>query len=294
MPASTMSRPLLLTAGFAILFCLTVAALLWLRNTTGLVRIAPMEGLSARSAHNAEVTVLSDRDKFAIALADISGGDERIVLKTVEWVMNRIPTVGNHYRKSSWDMLEARDGQLCSGMAQILVDALLSKGIPARRVFLQFALFDNLKTHVTVEVWVHGRWRVYDPTFHIALRAGKERVGVFEAREWFLKRRGSPVELEFLGDVAYPARIEKYQLPFEAHLNHIFVDLRQPTFPRQLFAYPTDQGLDTNTEDLYRFVYYGCLIGLPLLNVLLFMLSVFSWRRRFAERRAAKGWSTTT
>lgn len=136
---------------------------------------------------------------------------------------------------------ERNKGLLCAGMAHVYRDALLSQGIQARKVVLKRQRYGREDTHVTVEAWINGKWRIYDPTFHITLKSNGERIGAFDAQDWVLYGKGKPFTIEFLGDVAYPARVETYHVRYEAHFNNVFVELRSGSFPRHIHAYRKDE-----------------------------------------------------
>jgi hypothetical protein len=276
---------------FLVSFALTTASAAWMYANTGLTRISPMEGLSQAFAYHPRITVQADREMFLKEIPAGSTDREAEVLRILEWVMNQIPSVESNYERSSWKMIEngrAGRGLICAGMAQVFADALLSHGIPARRVFLQRSVFDNVASHVTVETWVNGKWRVYDPTFHVALRSGGQRVGITEARAWFLKGRGQPIKFEFLGDVKYPARLQTYPLPLEAMMTHAFVYMQRDAFPRNFLAYQDDD-LGSAETNLRRAMYYTTVLILPsLTGVLLLIVLAMAWsRRRPIRNRAA-------
>ena len=152
-------------------------------------------------------------------------------------------------------------------------------------------MFDLYDTHQTVEAWVDGKWTLYDPTFHLTLKVDGKRVGAFEAREWFIKGRGKPVELEFLGEVKYPARVDNYPLRYEILFNNIYVDLDDdmgpirfipfvgPWITRNHMYLSSDIGLSTMPQNFYRFLYNIVLIVIPVINLLLFLGMVLLWRK---------------
>lgn len=291
---------IIITTCWVLSALLSVFAVVGMRYATGLPRLVPMVGLESPQAYDPRLTVESDRERFHRELAPVVANmdtTEAKVLAILEWVMNQIPKVEHRYAKSSWAMVEigrAGGGLICGGMAQVFKDALLAKGIPARKVFLQRNLFDTFDTHVTVEVWVDGQWQLYDPTFHLALKASGKRIGVFEARDWYLKGMGTPVIPDFLGEVRYPVRFEFYPIRYHTLLNNAYIELRQEhngflreatnrgiwLGPRHLLAYPRDdKGLSTAAQDFYRYLYYGALVVLPAINLVLLVFIFLIWRR---------------
>lgn len=84
---------------------------------------------------------------------------------------------------------EAGFEQLCGGMAMAFQWALTKIGLPARTVQLAGEDFlagkNQYDTHVSVEVWLDGKWQISDPTFNISVRcsSGKGNLSVPEARD---------------------------------------------------------------------------------------------------------------
>lgn len=278
-------------------------AMVGLGYTTQLPRLVPMIGLESPDAYDPRLSVESDRERFRQELVPIVAKldtTEAKVLAILEWVMNQIPKVQNRFAKSSWEMVElgrADVGLICSGMAQLFHDALITQGIPARRVLLQRNVFDVFDTHVTVEAFVDGKWRVYDPTFHVVLKANGAHIGAYEEQSWLQKRQGTNVEVKFLGDVRYPARIGVYPIRYEAHFDNVYVELKNshgivraiPFISVWLgpqWAYQGDgAGLSTMAQDFYRFLYYATLVALPAINLVLLLAMVFLWRNERRLRR---------
>lgn len=233
--------------------------------------LIPVEDINTATSYQRRVAA-EDLEKFRAATAPVVVGaadEETKVLRILAWVMNQVGTVENFAAPSSWQMVEATRagrGLTCGGLATIFRDALLANGIPARRVTLWRNFGDLFDTHVTVEAYVGGHWRVYDPTFHVALRSAGERVGAFEAREWFIKGRGQPVVFEFLGSVRYPVRLETYPTNVPVLFNNVFVETRRvsphfgnlPKIGRWLgreYIYPVDDPtLSSMPHELYRTV----------------------------------------
>lgn len=281
----------------------TVVLAAGMRYWTGLPRLVPVRGLDAVDAYDPRLSADQDQERFRSELAPLIAervGTEAKVLAILEWVMNQFGKVEKWYDKSSWSMVEhgrAGGGLICGGLAQVFKDALLANGIPARSLTFQrnpLSLFD---THAAVEVWIDGKWRLYDPTFHVALRAGEERVGVSAAHDWYIKGRGKKVETEFLGDVKYPARLETYPIRYEVFFDNPYVDRRRDIgmlanipivgawLARELTYASDDTGLDYGAQDFYRAMYYTTVVALPAINLLLLLAVGLVWRQARRARQ---------
>lgn len=276
---------------------LLVSAVGGMGYATLLPRLMPMTALDSPIAYDPELSIVADREKFRRELAPIIENKESTeskALAILEWVMNQFARTENWAAASSWEMVEhgrAGGGLICGGLAQVFHDALIANGIPARRVLLQRNVFDIHDSHATVEVLVGGRWRVYDPTFHVSVKVDGSRIGAIGMRKRLLIGKGEGVEVEFLGDVKYPARIETYPLRYEAHFDNVYIELKRSTgFVRALpFLGPwlgpqwgyqgDDPGLSTGAQDFYRVLYYTTLVVLPAINLLLLLAVILMWGR---------------
>ena len=265
--------------------------------TMQLVRIAPMSGLDMADVYDSNLVVAADTERFRQELAPVVAGlstTEAKVLAILEWTMNQVPRVGNQSARSSWRRVEigrAGGGFTCGGMASIFHDALIASGIPARRVVLHRNLFDVYDSHVTVEAFVEEKWRVYDPTFHIALKVDGSRLGIHEARTRLYTQKHPNIEYEFLGEVKYPARTTTYPVSYETNLNNVYVELNRgagvlraiPLFGVWLapeLAYEAVvPGLGTMAQDFYRFLYWMAMVVLPVINLLLLLGLWLAWRK---------------
>lgn len=291
-------QPLLVvvTTCWVVSLMILVIAMVGLGYTTQLPRLVSMNGLESPDSYDPRLSVEYDREHFRRGLTPMVAKldtTEAKVLAILEWVMNQIPKVESRPGKSSWEMVElgrVGGGQICSGMAQLFHDALITQGNPARRVLLQRNVFDVFDTHVTVEAFVDGKWRVYDPTFHVALKENGTRIGAYEAQSWLQKIRGTNLAVEFLGDVRYPARTNVYPLRYEAHFNNVYVELKRShgivraipfigVWLGPQWAYQGEgSGISTMAQDFYRFLYYGTLVVLPAINLVLLLAMGYLWR----------------
>jgi hypothetical protein len=282
------------TCCWVLSFLVLVTSVWAMRSATGLPRIVPMSGLDLPDAYDPRVIPDGDLERFRLELEEtVEGLDEEArVLAILAWVMNQVPRVENRYSQRAWGMIEAAragGGFSCGGMAEIFRVALLAHAIPARVVMLQRNLFDTYDTHASVEAWVRGKWRLYDPTFHVALRRDDEAIGLFEARDWVLKGKGAPYEIAFLGEVRYPARIENYPIRLEAYMNNAYVLMHRQSaavnvpvvgfwLTRELAYSSDDDRLSHVAQTFYRRLYYGTLVVLPAVNLCLLLVVVAVWR----------------
>jgi hypothetical protein len=289
-------------ASFGLSSIVSILFLVGAFYATRFQRIAPLENIGSASAYSTSLSVDSDREQFRrqlLPLLEKSATVEAKVLTVLEWVMNQVSIIGYGYSKSSWEMVklgQQGSGLSCAGMGQVFKDALLSVDIPARLVILKRDMFSYWDTHVSVEAWVEGKWRLYDPTFHIVFEAAGESVGAFTAQNWFINRQGPAVQLRFLGEVKYPARIDQYYLPFDRLLDNIFVatkfrnsHLRDFPFIEHLvlggIQYPADDRHMRLPYVIYRYIYNIAVFLIPPINLLLLLAVVLLVVRMYRSRR---------
>lgn len=110
--------------------------------------------------------------------------------------------------------------QLCGGMAAAYHWALGAVGIPSRIVQLAGQAYldgdDEGATHVTVEAYIGGEWRVSDPTFNTEFRcsSGGGALAIDEMQAC-LQRGGRLVPAKSATQID-GRRLEDYYLPYEA------------------------------------------------------------------------------
>jgi hypothetical protein len=211
-------------------------------------------------------------------------GEEQ-VMTTLRWSMSQTSRTSQSDSKGAWALLASAKrggGFLCGDLADLYRESLLTLGVPARNVILLRNMFDNLDTHVVVEVWLKGRWTVYDPTFHVKLEnMNGEGVDAIAARNWFVRNAGSPVHPRFLGEVTYPARLSTYPLRYESLYNNVFIETdRGAGYPRAipiigpLFApkwlyLPSFGGLSDVPIHLYKGIYLSLFFAIPVMVLVL-------------------------
>jgi hypothetical protein len=222
-----------------LLIILDIGCIYYLSAMTGLARLEPTQNAFSSTLFDSELGRPSDRKRYEVALAKVvhnSQNEEVRALNILSWVMGQASMVGNDFSsRSSWELLEHAQkggGLLCGHMAQILHDALVASHIPARRVILLTDLIGLGEGHVVVEAFVDGRWIVLDPTFHVTLRAHNRRISALEAQEMTQTVGHNSVQIEFLGEVSYPARTTSYYYNYLSLYRHVFLEKRMGRFSK--------------------------------------------------------------
>lgn len=114
-----------------------------------------------------------------------------------------------------------KNGTLCGGMAFLYAEALRRNGVPARELQLNSQLFGGNDTHVTVDVLIDNRWVVIDPTFHIVFEQDGRRMSASELTTAVRSGKADDIHPVFLGDVSYPARIDKYYMGWKPLFHNV-------------------------------------------------------------------------
>jgi len=284
---------------------------LWSYTRLPIVKEARSRYLDSPGAYYPNISVDSDREYFQKEL-----GSELSRYKTQEekvrfilrWTMSQFSRIESFSTQSSQDLVQqgrSGRGAICGGMAQVFRDALLSSGIPARTVQFQRNPFDLFDTHVSVEVWLDGEWRLFDPTFHIALRQGGEYVGAMKARNSLLNGKAPAPEVVFLGEVNYPARIENNYISLPFYFDNVYFNTERtseflrpwPKFAaarRWVNYYPSDSAPASNSaQEFYRALFLIFVIIFPIANSISFAsaaLLYLSAHCRWLSFRAVRIW----
>ncbi len=252
-----------------------------------LPRIFPQGGLDDASQYDRHLYLQDDEFFYIKELASIIGpgmSQEEKSLAILRWQMNQIPQRGAASQVLSSRVALERGrkgvGLACSEMAQIYRDALLSAGIPSRRVILQRNMFDVIDTHVAVEAWWLGKWHYIDPTYNVVFRDSAGAIASSkQIRMWWLRRASAVLEVSFLGDVLYPARYTEVPFRYENFFNNIYIEIRRsygfkrliPVFGVWIgpqWAYRSDENeLSTRPQEAYRLLYYFFMIVYPIANL---------------------------
>jgi len=266
-----------------------VAVVSVLQQGIGLQKIVPVDRIRDADQYHRKVFEPTDLPRLreqlhAEGITKLDG--EQKVLATLRWVMSQTDKVEHNSSEGGWAVLQSvrrGEGMLCASTAELFRDALLALDVPARKVFLFRDVFGG-DSHATVEAWVKEKWRMYDPTFHIALKTveGGDRLGILDAQRWFVQGAGREVQFEFLGEVKYPVRLERYYIRYEALLNNVFIELsRGAPFLRYVpwarpwvgpvWGYERSLGDRARTKhyDVYSWLYYFAMVAVPTLAVAL-------------------------
>lgn len=205
-----------------------LGALIALRASTGLLLALPGRGMESAGLAD-RLKNDSDAPRLKAATAGVippGASEEAKVLAILSWSMNQVGKVENYSAPSSWQMLEAARagrGLICGGMAQVFHDALIANGIPARIVLFRRDIFDAYDSHVSVEAFVNGKWRLYDPTFHFYIDRNGERLSALEARASLYTNHHGEAKIINLGPTRYPARLDNYYIKFPYLIDNVFI-----------------------------------------------------------------------
>lgn len=175
----------------------------------------------------------------AAFLASVLPDTVRGVGEILRWTMDRTDSIGDPGPGTSaaeaYRVAASGGGLVCGPLARLFVTALSARGHAAREVQLARSLFSAGDTHITVEVRVDGRWVVYDPTFHVSFARGGRLLGAAEIHRALVEGDGDAVEPRFHGPVAYPARLERYDVGWLALYNHVIIyEAGGATLPEKL------------------------------------------------------------
>jgi hypothetical protein len=193
-----------------------------LRNENADVRLRPVEELERQIALGQlrpeavgtaaeQAAFLRELGRSGFAPRSLSSIQDVARLQT--WVGNEVRNA-NPYEGHERGYALLRHGQkggalLCGGMSDILREALVLLGLPARTVQLYGSSFRRRPTHVVVEVDIAGSWRVFDPTYNVTYESEGEALGVAEIQERLGRLGPAGVRPRFHGQRAYAADLER-------------------------------------------------------------------------------------
>lgn len=278
-----------------IIIILNILSLYYIFAMTGRARLERAQNPFSPTLFDRELGRPSDRKRYEIALIKVvqnSQSEEDRALKILSWVMNQVQLTGNEFSsRSSWELVEHAQnggGLLCGQMAQILHDALISSHIPARRIMLQTDIIGLGETHVVVEAFVDGRWIVLDPTFHVTLRAHNRRISALEAQQLTQTIGHNSVQIEFLGEVKYPARTTSYHYNYLSLYKNAFIETRMGHasyiplinyWIAPVWEYKQVPHISNNHILSYKILYYFAMYVLPILILKSFLILLMQKRK---------------
>jgi hypothetical protein len=193
------------------------AGFLYLRGLGLNVRLRPVGELDSRLASGSlrtrpAGTPAAGREFLRLLEnAGFRAGSVRTVQEAVRlqvWVGNQVPNVAVHQgTERGVELLRygmQGGGLACGAMADILREALVLLGVPARAVVLSQSDF-RIQTHAVVEAFLEDEWRVLDPTFNVTYQGASGALGVAAIQERFGRHGPGAVQAVWHGARRYPA-----------------------------------------------------------------------------------------
>jgi hypothetical protein len=135
------------------------------------------------------------------------------VARVQTWLGDQVRKADPHPGdKRGYELLRHAQGGgslVCGGMSDVLREAVVLLDLPARTVQLYESSFRRRPTHVVVEAYVAGSWRVFDPTYNVTYESEGEALGVARIQERLGRLGPEGVRARFHGERAYPADLER-------------------------------------------------------------------------------------
>jgi hypothetical protein len=158
-----------------------------------------------------------------------SGGmptdNEALALSLLSETMNAVTRVDDAMYPKDYEGLKAHvaqgKGLICGGMALLYSYKLTEHGFRNRVVRFRRELQSTYDTHATVEVYLHGRWILLDPTFHVRLWRGNKPAGALDLMHELYDGTEDSLRIQHLGPTRYPARISNYYIDFRRLPRHL-------------------------------------------------------------------------
>lgn len=146
---------------------------------------------------------------------------------TLQWVMNQVGGVSDTpsgvSSPEALRLARGGEGLWCGPMARMFRDAARAQGLRALTVQLWSSVLAPQHHHVTTEVWVDGRWIIYDPSFHTSFEMDGRLLGVADIHASLYDGTYSQIEPRFHGEVRYPARLDDYYVNWLPLYSHAFI-----------------------------------------------------------------------
>ncbi len=195
------------------------------------IRFQLIEVPSLQSLQVASVEVSGLYKDEMANLPWVKAGDKKQqYVGALQWTMNQVKKVSKNSVKKDPEKLlksvKAGEGALCYQMSLLYLNALAAINLPARRLFLTSNLWGG-DTHSIVEVLWDSKWIVMDPTFgvYFSNKITGDLLSAQDIKEYLFNGNYSRIQSNFIvGDVQYPARLEKYYMNFLPLYNNVFVE----------------------------------------------------------------------
>ncbi len=175
----------------------------------------------------------------------------------------------------------------CNGMAELYLHALRLQGVKARKLFVVKNFGDPYQSHTTVEIFIDGKWRIFDPTFHVSFKKNDQLLGAQDIAESIIDGSFSKIEPVFYGEVNYSCRLDSYYMHWLSLYNNILLfKYPQPVssvvqkLMQQLtrywngpvLYYFSQDGLVNRYFEILNRVYFLIICILPLMIILIVFL----------------------
>ena len=109
----------------------------------------------------------------------------------------------------------------CNGMAELYLHALRLQGIKARKLFVVKNFGDPYQSHTIVEIFINGKWCIFDPTFHVSFEKNGELVGAQDISQALFDGSYNQIKPIFYGEVAYRNRLKTYYMDWLSLYNNV-------------------------------------------------------------------------
>lgn len=209
-----------------------VLLLRWLGPVGGLVRPVATDQLAkVRIPSPRPLDCTSSLGQQVLAI-DREAGELDQALQGLRLLMDQVGGVDRPLRPHADPNTMLRDlakgrGALCSHMALLYRHVLSTLEIESRPIQIQRNIFEPFDVHALVEARIQGNWVLLDPTFHLLFRNSQgDLLNAQQIKDAIYHGRIDQISLEFLGEVRYPVRADRYYVDLLALFTHVFV--RQP------------------------------------------------------------------
>ncbi len=201
-------------------------------HSSGVVnRLLPICEIKDESSHRFVPDTGEDQSRFYNFLSDKGFFKDRIsingIIRFQQFVGNSIKNVGVYYgNENGFDLFKKGTSGTplaCDSMAIIFKEGLEALGYKARLIQLYKSDFSSSDTHMLVEVFINGKWRLFDPTFNVTFEHEGNLLGVNEVQELLHTKGPNEVNIIYYGDRAYPARIDNYYMAWRPFFNNAYV-----------------------------------------------------------------------